>query len=378
MKKNNSFNSININNNKIGKFNLVESNLDNLEHNDKIIKEIASDLEQSTAKGNKLTSNKKQIEENFKLICNRIQPINLKLNNPKKLEKIDEYGEKNNNITNKSEQNTTIFSHNINSNINSNINNNININDNSNNNIGRNNKLKELVELTEKLEENDNSIKTNIIYNNSCKKNNDNEINCDNIDKRMNTYDKKLDDLESFTKEQILEVIKQISFLKKNYLILTNIIKKEKEKEKQHFNSFNLNDYNTINSINNSTHSRANIFNKGINNSNKNLFNNENKNTLNLTTNYFYKKSPTIEINPKLSLINKKAQNHDDINLSDNLFYNGKFYFNIKDILDKNKDKNNISKPFENKKLLKTIDNKALDECNQEINKFKEKFNLLK
>ena len=375
--KNNSFNSININNNKIGKFNLFESNLDNLEHNDKIIKEIASDLEQSTAKGNKLTSNKKQIEENFKLICNRIQPVNLKLNNPKKLEKIDEYGEKNNNITNKSEQNTTIFSHNINSNINSNINNNININDNSNN-IGRNNKLKELVELTEKLEENDNSIKTNIIYNNSCKKNNDNEINCDNIDKRMNTYDKKLDDLESFTKEQILEVIKQISFLKKNYLILTNIIKKEKEKEKQHFNSFNLNDYNTINSINNSTHSRANIFNKGINNSNKNLFNNENKNTLNLTTNYFYKKSPTIEINPKLSLINKKAQNHDDINLSDNLFYNGKFYFNIKDILDKKKDKNNISKPFENKKLLKTIDNKALDECNQEINKFKEKFNLLK
>ena len=153
--KNNSFNSININinnnNNKIGKFNLFENTK---EHNDKIINELASDLEQSTVKGNELASNKKKIEENFKSICNKIQPVNLKLNNQNNLEKIEEYVEKNNNLTNKSEQNTTIFSHNIN-------NNNIEItnNSNSNNILGRNNKLKELIELTEKLEEN--SIRSN-------------------------------------------------------------------------------------------------------------------------------------------------------------------------------------------------------------------------
>ena len=78
--KNNSMNSlININQNKnCNKFNLLD---DELKNNDKIIKELASELEQSTAKVNKLASNKKEIEENFKNICNKIQPINLKLNN---------------------------------------------------------------------------------------------------------------------------------------------------------------------------------------------------------------------------------------------------------------------------------------------------------
>ena len=78
--KNNSMNTlININQNKnCNKFNLLD---DELKNNDKIIKELASELEQSTAKVNKLASNKKEIEENFKNICNKIQPINLKLNN---------------------------------------------------------------------------------------------------------------------------------------------------------------------------------------------------------------------------------------------------------------------------------------------------------
>ena len=86
--KNNSMNSlINLNSNKnCNKFNLLE---DDLKNNDKIIKELASELEQSTAKVNKLASNKKEIEDNFKNICNKIQPINLKLvNSP--LEQIPE------------------------------------------------------------------------------------------------------------------------------------------------------------------------------------------------------------------------------------------------------------------------------------------------
>ena len=341
--KNNSFNSININlnnnNNKIGKFNIFENGK---EHNDKIIKELASDLEQSTVKGNELASNKKKIEENFKSICNKIQPVNLKLNN-NNLEKIEEYVEKNNNITNKSEQNTTIFSHNIN-------NNNIEIssNSNSNNILGRNNKLKELIELTEKLEEN--SIKSN--KSNYSIKNKENNTNF-NIDKRMNAYDKKLGDLELFMREQILEIIKQITLIKNNYMFISNILKKENNT----LNPLKIKEYNTITN----SHSKVNIFNKCNTNSNKNGVNNENKNNLNYTTNYFYKKTPTIEINSKLSN-SKKEQNHEDINLSDNLFYNGNYYFNIKDILGKKKDKNNINYFFDNKNLLKSIDGKVSNE----------------
>ena len=341
--KNNSFTSINLNNNKVGKFNLFESNL---EHNDKIIKEIASDLEQSTAKGNKLASLKKEMEENFKTICNKIQPVNLKLSNHIKLKKIDEYIEKNNNnIINKSEQNTSLFSHNLNNNV-ENSNSNISI---SNNILCRNNKLKELIDLTEKLEEN-NSITSN--------NKNNNEICFSDIDQKMSIYDKKLGDLESFTREQIIELIKQINLLKNNYLFLTNVVKKEN-------NLFKLNGFNTINAISKASHSRPNIFNKNVN---KNLINNENKNTLNLTTNYFYKKTPTIEVNPKLSAITKKDQNSEDINLSDNLFYNGKYYFNIKDILGQKKEKK-MNKNFENKKLLKTIDNKNIVDKNSFKNK---------
>jgi hypothetical protein len=50
----------------------------------------------------------------------------------------------------------------------------------------------------------------------------------------------------------------------------------------------------------------------------------------------------------------------DDINFRDNLFYNGKYYFNIKDIFDKNK--NNININIENKRLLKILDNKILED----------------
>ena len=261
--------------------------------------------------------------------------MKLKLNN-QNLEKIEEFGgeKNNNNLTNRSEQNTTIFSHSKNININN--------SEKSNNLLGKNNKLKELIELTEKLEDNNNSLRTN--RTNYTIKNNNNETNCNNIDKRMNLYDKKLEDLESFTKDKIFEMIKQISILKK--LLLTNVIKKEG----QNLNSIRASDYNTIN--NNSSLIRVNFFNKN----NKKPFNNENKNCLNLTSNYFYKKSPSIEINQQL--ISKKTEKLDEISLNDNLFYNGNYYFNIKDILDKKKD----SHHFENKKLLKAFDNKALEE----------------
>ena len=62
------------NNNNINKFLMNDIHIEN---NDKIIKELASELEQSTAKKDKLASNKKEIEQKFKNACSNIEPINL-------------------------------------------------------------------------------------------------------------------------------------------------------------------------------------------------------------------------------------------------------------------------------------------------------------
>ena len=339
--KNNSFNAININNNKVGKFNLFESKLD---HNDKVIKELASELEQSTAKVNQFGSNKKEMEKKFKTICNNIPPINLKGNKQLGLDKIEEYTEKNNVITNKSEQNTTIHSINVNNNIE------------KTNMLTRNNKmkLKELVELTEKLDENNNLTKSHRLLNIS---RNNESINYNNIDKRMNEYEKKIDDLESLIKEQILEMVKQIGNLQKNYLYLTNIIKGENKI----LNSARTKEFNTSENIILSPRGDEKIL-------NTNIINNENKNIMNLTSNYFHKKTPNFDANSRLFSNSKKIL--DDINLSDNLFYNGKYYFNIKDILGKKKEKNIINNyQFENKKLLKAIDKKLLNEDKSKLTK---------
>ena len=339
--KNNSFNAININNNKVGKFNLFESKLD---HNDKVIKELASELEQSTAKVNQFGSNKKEMEKKFKTICNNIPPINLKGNKQLGLDKIEEYTEKNNVITNKSEQNTTIHSINVNNNIE------------KTNMLTRNNKmkLKELVELTEKLDENNNLTKSHRLLNIS---RNNESINYNNIDKRMNEYEKKIDDLESLIKEQILEMVKQIGNLQKNYLYLTNIIKGENKI----LNSARTKEFNTSENIILSPRGDEKIL-------NNNIINNENKNIMNLTSNYFHKKTPNFDTNSRLFSNSKKIL--DDINLSDNLFYNGKYYFNIKDILGKKKEKNIINNyQFENKKLLKAIDKKLLNEDKSKLTK---------
>ena len=332
--KNNSFNAININNNKVGKFNLFESNL---EHNDKVIKELASELEQSTAKVNQFGSNKKEMEKKFKTICTNIPPINLKGNKQLGLDKIEEYTEKNNIITTKSEQNTTIHSLNVNNNIE------------KTNMLTRNNKLKlkELIELTEKLEDNTNLTKSHRFLNIS---RNNESINYNNIDKRMNEYDKKFEDLESLIKEHILEIIKQIGNLQKNYYYLTNIIKGENK----NLNSARTKECNTSENIIISPRGDEKML-------NNNIFNNENKNIMNLTSNYFHKKTSNFDTNSRIFSNSKKIL--DDINLSDNLFYNGKYYFNIKDILGKKKEKNIINNyQFENKKLLKAIDKKLLND----------------
>ena len=361
--KNNSLNSfININvNNKCNKFNLFE---EDLQHNNKIIKELESELEQSTAKVNKLASNKKEIEDNFKSICNKIQPINLKLNSLP-LEQIPEQKikaesnkekekDKDKDITNKSEQNTTVLSHNLN--INNTTNNNNNENANVTNKV-RNNKFKDFVESKdkEKIEDINTTAKSSKsktkskYYSHNVNDNALNDaINC-NLEKKMNIYDKKIGDLECFTKEQIIEIIKQINLLKKTYSFVENILKKDKGvnsvKSSAHTNQYN--------NLFDQSHASGNSF-------NNNFINNENKNGLNLTGNSFYKKSSK-DVNSKYGSSNGKIiQTMDDINFSDNLFYNGKYYFNIKDIFDKNK--NSLNFNIENRKLLKQIDNKLLED----------------
>ena len=408
--KNNSNNSlINLNLNKnCNKFNLLD---DELKNNDKIIKELASELEQSTAKVNKLASNKKEIEDNFKNICNKIQPINLKLNNTN-LEQIPEHQahiekekeitesinkkeninisvnikepadqkEKNRySITSKSELNTTIVTKNeVNNNtFNTNNNNNNEKNSSRINKDIRSTKSKMTLESKDKKEENtslNTSLNTSNNLRNSLSKsikgkslskyqnqNNmyfpDNNILINetinsNIDKKMNIYDKKIGDLENFTKEQIYEIMKQLALVKKAYAFVADILKKDKLKS-----NVKLTGHNTAHNLlgQNSEH----IFN--------NFVNNENRNIMNVSGTNFHRKSIKNDnniSNNKFNINGKLIQTMDDINLSDNLFYNGKYYFNIKDILDKN----NIILNSENKKLLKKLDNKLQEELNKNIN----------
>ena len=412
--KNNSNNSLinlNLNNKNCNKFNLLD---DELKNNDKIIKELASELEQSTAKVNKLASNKKEIEDNFKNICNKIQPINLKLNNtgleqiPEqkiKMEKEKEITESINkkeninisvtikepaetkeknrySITSKSELNTTIVTKNELNNNTFNTNN-ININEknstrsNKNNKDIRSTKSKMTLESKDKKDENsslNNSLNTSNNLRNSLSKsikgksfskysnqNNNhitdnnillNETINSNIDKKMNAYDKKLGDLESFTKEQIYEIMKQLTIVKKAYTFVAGILKKDKLN-----NNMKLVGHNTAHNMlgPNAEH----IFN--------NFVNNENRNMLNISGTNFHRKtikSDNNSSNNKFNSNGKFMQTMDDINLNDNLFYNGKYYFNIKDILDKN----NIILNSENKKLLKKLESKLQEESNKNIN----------
>ena len=411
--KNNSNNSlINLNPNKnCNKFNLLD---DELKNNDKIIKELASELEQSTAKVNKLASNKKEIEDNFKNICNKIQPINLKLNNTG-LEQIPEQRinmekekeitesinkketinisvnikeptdtkEKNRySITSKSELNTTIVSKNELNNNTFNTNNIINNEKNStkinkDNKDIRSTKTKMTLESKDKKEESSGlnnsfnasnnlrnslskSIKGKSFSKYSTQSNNhftDNNILLNetintNIDKKMNVYDKKLGELENFTKDQIYEIMKQLAIIKKAYTFVAGILKKDKLN-----NNMKLVGHNTSHNIlgSNAEH----IFN--------NFINNENRNILNISGTNFHRKTlknDNNNSNNKYNNSGKFMQTMDDINLNDNLFYNGKYYFNIKDILDKN----NIILNSENKKLLKKLENKLQEESNKNIN----------
>jgi len=234
-----------------------------IEGNDRVIKELASELEQSTNKKDKLASNKKKIEDNFKIICNKISPLNLNKNN-----EIKENKEiKESLLINDNESEKYQFE---------NINNNLNICENL--------KINTNTISTEKTEEhrqgNNNICTINI---------NQNDYNL--LNKKIDLFDKKLFDLESLLKEKIFEILLQMDNLQ-------NIF----------YHSFNNNNnkkpINQKLSLNNTKNSNINTKNINIekNGTNDNIANNIAPHNYHddyfVNCHSFKKIAPIIEINP--------------------------------------------------------------------------------
>ena len=260
------------NGNNINKFIINDIHL---EQNDKIIKELASELEQSTAK-------KDKFEQKFKTACNNIEPINLLANNKisenknnnqyqpsnnTKIEinpnNINNNGQINNQISNINnieincdKKNDIIIKENNSDNmikenvINSNNNiNNININSKtplienecSNNKINNNIKINTNIDDINNSNTNSNiNNSNNIEYNKNSNLNNPNNIvknesignlnpikisneihlneviNSNSVNSKLHAFDQKLLNLELYTKEKIIEIISQINSLKQN------------------------------------------------------------------------------------------------------------------------------------------------------------------
>ena len=257
------------NNNNINKFLINDIHIEN---NDRIIKELASELEQSTAKKDKLASNKKEIEQKFKNACSSIEPINLlgqKENNTKiinnsneiicnknivKNNNIQSNNNNNNNINNNENENEEQRINNnldkaikntnneFNGQVNKNIidkNNNINYGElpqsktteednNSNNyniNIISSKNISELKHNSPNEQEGNKNIKNinksineSITNLNPIKVNNEiyinDGLNSNTFNKKLHAVDQKLLNLELYTKEKILDLITQINLIK--------------------------------------------------------------------------------------------------------------------------------------------------------------------
>jgi hypothetical protein len=322
------------NNNNINKFIMNDIQLEN---NDKIIKELASELEQSTAKKDMLASNKKEIEQKFKNACSNIEPINLldKSNsdnyknnfNSNSKQNTNEnnninfnhtsenetgnqetYSQINNNNNNETERerenninyNTSININELHPNINEcdTINNpNINImntinkstddlqyrtipeinnkysNNNNNNNSNNNNQLKNIFNR---------SINDSINNLNPIKLNNEiyinDNFNSNTFNKKLHAVDQKLLNLELYTKEKILDLISQINLIKHTCNLRTN---ESFIKEKSNL------DLNKISHLSNNKNSFSNpkykTFNSNLN-INQNHTNNNNTISSNINT----------------------------------------------------------------------------------------------
>ena len=367
------------NGNNINKFIINDIHL---EQNDKIIKELASELEQSTAK-------KDKFEQKFKTACNNIEPINLLANNKisenknnnqyqpsnnTKIEinpnNINNNGQINNQISNNNnieincdKKNDIIIKENNSDNmikendINSNNNiNNININSKttlienecSNNKINNNIKINTNIDDINNSNTNSNiNNSNNIEYNKNSNLNNPNNIvknesignlnpikisneihlneviNSNSVNSKLHAFDQKLLNLELYTKEKIIEIISQINSLKQNGSI--------PESNKAANN--NNNDTNRTILVPNMTplsNEKYKTFNTSFINSQNNKLTHHN--SFNIEKSYPYESNPTnIENNKNILNINNNMANPNQ-----NLLYNNN-NFNTNFNLDKKK-----------------------------------------
>ena len=370
------------NNNNINKFLLNENQI---VHRDKVIKELASELEQSTAKKDKLASNKKDIEEHFKKACNNIEPINL-LNQKEK--------EKENNIKKDNTDNM------------------------SNENLNNNNNNKEKCELQEKgitmknfsnLNNINKSINEYMNNLNPIKVSNEIHINdsTNAFHKKMYIFDQKLLNLELFTKEKIIDIIGQINLLK-NFCKLPINEALTKEKRNLDLNGMNHMQTKTVtnlkyrtfnNSFTNNQNSHDSFYSEknkeNISNNNNNIDNfkninfntnsniNNNINNNNLKTHYKInssKRQSLKEINPKVSFPNQKMvkKNNNNVNnsVNNNTVFNN-IYFNNINTTRTNSVKNEIIEEA-NTKIIQNINNDINSKFLKEIEKKVENGNLLK
>ena len=256
--------SLNANNNGSNNKNLIVDEM-RLDNNNKVIKEMASELEQSTAKKD-IASNKKG--EKFEVNKESIEPVNLvktiqeekDVPTPSTIrEKVDILFSNSNSLN----ENT------LDSNIKTErINNNINFNSLINQKESRN--------CSEKSKFNNNKRNT--------ESRNEQKL----IDKKVFLTNKKLLALEKYTKEKIIEIIAQINKLKLiyNYFDKLNDINSSLKEKNSSFNSFK-----GILSTNNNT-DKTNIFKSlSIKNDDKNNIINykKNKNGFDLTCSNFYR-----------------------------------------------------------------------------------------
>jgi hypothetical protein len=188
---------------------------DNYFEANKVIKELASELEQSTNKKDNLASNKKIIEENFKVICNKISPLNLN--------KINCSGD---NISLNENYNEIFQSQNLHNNLN------------MEENFKGNNTVS-----TEKTEEGK-KVNANRNSNNICTINlNQNDY--DSMNKKIEIFEKKLFDLESILKEKIFEVLSQFDNLQN--IFFSSIVKNKNSNNADNINIPNSNNYKNYN-----------------------------------------------------------------------------------------------------------------------------------
>ena len=201
-----STNSFNINN--TNKF-ILNDNI--IEQNAQVIKELASELEQSTNKKDLLNSNKKKIEESFKINRSKISKLNLN--------KTSNYNTNVMDITNSTEKTDDLNNKHLMNNNNM-MNNNINI-----------------------------SISGTANKNNVS---NSENANINSMNKKMDLFDKKLFNLETLLKDKIVEILYQMEKLQNFFNLqfnnrvpissrLKNPLYNNQKETNFNFNNFNIN-----------------------------------------------------------------------------------------------------------------------------------------